>query len=188
LPWQPPEPILLPFTDDAADVLQALREEAADLEKSAAGILQSWLGKVPGFCVRLAVILQHLDWCWEGGGDPPQRIDAWAVESAAEFLEEYAVPMARRVFGEAALPQAERDAHGLARWLIEQKEIPEVINARNLRRMASGPGIPDAARMAAALAELAELGWVRPAPGRVGGHGRQRVDWQVNPAVKGLVR
>ena len=64
--------------------------------------------------------------------------------------------MARRVFGEAALPQSERDAHGLARWLVQQKPIPETINARELRRMAGGPSIPDSARMADALDELAD--------------------------------
>ena len=188
LPWRPPEPVTLPFTEDAAAALQALREEAADLEKSATGMFQSWIGKLPGFCLRLSVILQHLGWCWDGCQAPPDRIEGWAVEAVADFLEGYAVPMARRIFGEAALPQVERDAHGLARWLVDQKPVPKIVNARNLRRMANGPGIPDAERIAAALAELANSGWVRPAPGRAGGHGRQRDDWAVNPAVVSLGR
>jgi Protein of unknown function (DUF3987) len=186
LPWQPPDPVYLPFTEEAAAVLQAEREEAAALEKSAAGMFQSWLGKLPGFCVRLAVILQHLDWCWRGVGHPPTQIEAWAVEKTADFLEQYAVPMAHRVFREAALPQAERHAHGLARWLAEQNPVPEVVNSRTLRRMTQGPGIPDAASMSAALSELAEFGWVRRSPARDGGPGRQRDDWTVNPAVKAV--
>ena len=176
LPWQAPEPTLLPFADVGAAIVQALREEAAEIEKSTAGMLQSWIGKLPGFCVRLSVILQHLYWCWDGRGDPPQGIEPWVVEAAAVFLEEYAVPMARRVFGEAALPLAERDAHDLARWLVRQNPVPEIINARDLRRMGKGPGIPDAPRMNAALAELSGLGWVRPSPGRDGPPGRQRED------------
>ena len=188
LPWLPPEPVILPFTDAAAAALQAVREEAADLENSAAGMFLSWLGKLPGFCVRLAVILQHLEWCWnDPTPPPPNEIEEWAVAAAADFLEDYAVPMARRVFGEAALPQAEHDARTLARWLVRQNPIAETINARELRRMPRGPGIANADRMSAALNEFAEAGWVRPAPARAGGHGRPRHDWAVNPAIKGAV-
>jgi hypothetical protein len=188
LPWQPPEPVILPFSDNAAAALQALREEAADLENSAAGMFLSWLGKLPGFCVRLAVILQHLEWCWNDPAPPlPNEIEGWAVAAAADFLEDYAVPIARRVFGEATLPQAERDARTLARWLVRQTPLPETINARDLRRMANGPGIRDADRMNAALDEVAQANWIRPAPARAGGYGRPRDDWSVNPALKGVV-
>lgn len=189
LPWQPPDPIILPFTDAAAATLQAFREEAADLEGSVAGMFLSWIGKLPGFCLRLAVIIQHLAWCWgDPAPPPPTEIEEWAVASAADFLEQYAVPMARRVFGKAALPQAERDARNLGRWLVRQTPVPETINSRDLRRMASGPGIRDVGRMNAALDELAEAGWVRPAPARAEGYGRQRNDWAVNPALGGVVQ
>ena len=51
--------------------------------------------------------------------------------------------------------------------------------------MGNGPGLPKPERIEAALAELAELGWVRPAPGREGGGaGRRRADWVVNPALR----
>jgi hypothetical protein len=91
--------------------------------------------------------------------------------------------MARRVFGEAALPQAERDARTIARWLVRQIPLPETVNARDLRRMANGPGIRDVDRVNGALEELADAGWVRAAPTRAGGYGRQRLDWAVNPAL-----
>jgi len=84
------------------------------------------------------------------------------------------------------LPEAERDARRLARWYLRQpRPRPAVLNARTLRRMADGPGIASAPRIEAALAELAELGWVRPAPDRDGDSaGRRRSDWAVNPAVR----
>lgn len=188
LPWEPPDPVILPFGEEAANAIQACREEAADLEQGAAGMFLSWLGKLPGFCARLANILEYLAWCWEGRSPPPDCIRLPAVSSAADFLERYAVPMARRVFGEAALPEAERDARTIARWLVKREPAPEIVNERELRRMADGPGIRDAARQAAALAELGEGGWVRPAPARAGGYGRSRGDWAVNPAVTGLRR
>jgi len=189
LPWEPPEPVVLPLTEAATAALQAFREEAAALENSAAGMFLSWLGKLPGFCLRLGVIFEHLAWCWEDQSAPPDRIGEEAVSAAADFLEQYAVPMARRVFGEAALPQSERDAHFLARWLAHQNPIPATINARELRRMARGPNITDATRMANALDELAEAAWVRPAPARTGvTAGRQRQDWSVNPKLRELKR
>jgi hypothetical protein len=91
--------------------------------------------------------------------------------------------MARRVFGEAALPRAERDTQANARRLIRQNPVPDIVNARDLRRMAYGPGIRDADQVSAALEELADAGWVRRASGRAGGYGRQRLDWAVNPAL-----
>ena len=178
--------MLLPFTEDAACALHAWREEAADLEDGAAGMFLSWLGKLPGFCLRLAIILEHLEWCWTRRTPPPDRIGANAVGSAADFLERYAVPMARRVFGEASLPKPERDARAVARWLARQKPVLVTINERELRRVSGGPGIRDAGRMAAAIAELAEAGWLRPAPSRSDGYGRRRQDWAVNPAIRGL--
>ena len=50
LEWQPPDLVLLPFTEDAAVILRAWREEAANLEEGAAGMFLSWLGKLPGLC------------------------------------------------------------------------------------------------------------------------------------------
>lgn len=190
LPWQPPEPVVLPFTEGARAALQDWREQAAGMEDGAAGLFLSWLGKLPGFAVRLALVLEHLAWAAEPEGrEPPEAVGEVALLRAVLFLDEYAVPMARRAFGEAALPQAERDARQLARWLLKQHPRPEVVNVRVLRRMAGGPGIAGAPRLRAALDELAALGWVRPAPAREGETaGRARDDWAINPALAGATR
>jgi hypothetical protein len=185
LPWTPSEPVRLPFTSEARDGLQRLREEVARLEGGVAGVLVGWVGKLPGFAVRLAVVFAHLEWAEHGRGDPPAGITGEHVERASRFLLDYGLPMARRVMGEAALPEAERDARRLARWYLAQKPPrPSVLNARVLRRQADGPGIPSAERLTAALHELEALGWVRPAPARAGGtSGRQRADWEVNASL-----
>jgi hypothetical protein len=188
LPWEPPEPVDLPFTDAAATMMEGWRREVAELEDGANGLFLSWVGKLPGFALRLAVVFEHLAWAArEGAAAPPEAIGEDAMERATAFLAAYAVPMARRVFGEAALPEAERDARRLARWLLRQDPCPEVLNARVMRRQADGPGIPKADRITGALGELAELGWVRSALAREGG-GRPRGDWAVNPAVRAAAR
>lgn len=188
MPWpELPEPRVLPFSPAAAAVIQEWRCEVATLEAEAAGLMLSWLGKLPGLAVRLALILELLAWSETPDGTPePTELSERATVAAVTFLEDFALPMARRTFGAAALPEAERDARRLARWLIKQDPVPGIVNSKALRRMAAGPAIPDAARMEAALAELAAAEWVRPAPARAAGIGRQRKDWAVNPAVSEL--
>lgn len=184
LPWTPPAPLLVPFDRAAQAALQEWREEVAGMEEGAAGLFLSWLGKLPGFAVRLSLIFAHLAWCEHGRGAPPGEVREADMLRALTFLANYAVPMARRCFGEAALPEAERDARRLARWLLRRQPIPATLNVRALRRMQDGPGIPTPDRIKAALDELAALGWVRQAD-RGGTNGRPRNDWTVNPALAG---
>lgn len=186
LPMPGDKPSILPFTAEAIDALQDARRTEKQMEREASGLFLSWLGKLPGMAVRLSLVFLYLDWLEQPPGTPePEAVDLDAIARALGFLFDYAVPMARRAFGEAALPEAERDARRLARWLLRQSPIPETLNARLLRRMAHGPGIPTPERIEAALRELAELHLVRPAPARAGGgKGRQRADWAVNPTLQ----
>jgi hypothetical protein len=146
----------------------------------------SWLGKLPGLAVRLALVLELLEWSETPIGTPePAEIGERGVIAAITCLSGFAIQMARRTFGSAGLPEAERDARRLARWLIQQRPLPATVNAKELRRMAQGPAIPDSERMEAALRELEAAGWARPAPSRAAGLGRQRKDWAINPKLEG---
>jgi len=106
LPWTPPAPLLVPFDRGAQAALQAWREEVAGMEDGSAGLFLSWLGKLPGFAVRLSLIFAHLAWCEHGQGDPPVEVTEADMARTLDFLADYAVPMARRSFGEAGLPEA----------------------------------------------------------------------------------
>lgn len=185
LSWEEePEPRILPLTEIAAAALQEWREKVAEMENEAAGLMLSWLGKLPGMAVRLALILELLAWSETGGGTPePQTVGEYSVIAAITFLHDFALPMTRRTFGAAALPEPERDAWLLARWLIKQRPMPEMVNAKSLRRMARGPAISDPKRMDAALVELEAAGWVRAAFARASGRGQPRKDHAVNPAL-----
>lgn len=186
LPMVNEEPLVIPFAAEAVAAIQDARREVKRLEGEAAGLFLSWLGKVPGMAVRLSVVFLYLDWLEQPLGAPePEAVDLDAISRALGFMFDYALPMARRAFGEAALPEAERDARRLARWLMQRAPVPETLNARMLRRMGDGPGIGTPERIEAALHELGELHLVRPAPSRDGGgKGRQRADWTVNPALR----
>lgn len=174
---------LLRFAPAAADALQEYRLQTAEAEEGAAGLLLSWQGKLPGMAVRLACILEHLIWAGDSeGAAPPQEVSEWAATAAIYFLDTYATPMALRALGEAALPQAERDAMTLARWIAAADPLPEAINARDLRRKYTPIG-QDAARYDAALAELELAGWVRPLPAKPG-PGRKPKTYAVNPSLQ----
>ena len=175
----------VPFSAEAADLMDEWRETVGGWEAEASGLYVGWLGKLPGMAARVALVLDYLHWCGDRPGEAePQEVSERAMLSALAFLEDYAAPMARRCFGDAALPQAERDAVALAKWI--RRERPETVNARDLRRGRAIPtGEPE--RYEAALAELEEAGWVRPAFARAGDTaGRRRKDWAVNPAVRVL--
>jgi hypothetical protein len=148
----------------------------------------SWIGKLPGLAVRLALVLEYLGWSETPDGTPePAEVGERATVAAITFLSDFALPMARRTFGAAALPEAEKDARRLARWLVKQNPVPAVVNAKALRRMANGPAIPSSERMEAALIELVAAGWFRPSAALPGGFGRQRKDFAVNPAAASLM-
>jgi hypothetical protein len=180
LPWEPPEPVLLPFTGPAQDILHARREMVASAE--AGGLLGAWMGKMPGHVVRLAVIFQHLAWLADGG-EPPRVIDEMAAGRADGLLGEYFLPMAERFFGVNALPQSARDARTLAKVIVEERR--ERLNSRTLGR--DGP-IRDVERVKDALLDLEAAGWVRRDPARDGNNrGRTRDDWEVRPDLLALM-
>src|SRR5262249_27824063 len=127
--------IPLRFDERAASTLQAYRTQVAAVEAEAAGLYLSWLGKLPGMAVRLAIILEHLCWCGDREEEsPPEGISEIAATAAIAFLDGYAAPMARRCFGEAALPQVDIDARTLAKWIMDNPGAEMTINARSLRR------------------------------------------------------
>jgi hypothetical protein len=174
LPWEPPDPVLLPFTEAAQAIIQARREAVSEADES--GLLGAWMGKMAGAVVRLAVIFQHLAWLADGG-EPPQEIGENATARADGLLGEYFLPMAVRFFGVDALPASARDARLLAK-LIQGGRVDR-LNSRLLAR--SGP-IRDVERVKAALLDLEAAGWVRRDPARAGeGWGRARDDWEIRP-------
>ena len=178
-----PTRVILPLSDEAADLFQQFRAEHFERQPPG-GMFASHYGKLSGVVVRLALVLEHLWWAAEGGG-PPQRITAKAITGAAALVSDYFLPMARRVYGDAALPEDERGARTIARWIV--REGVETLNASELRRTVKLPGLQKAGPVGAALDFLEDAGWIRAAPAREGAtKGRQRSDYIVNPRVREL--
>ena len=56
---------VIPLSDEAADLFQEWRTRHQEAEKSASGMFLSWLGKMPGVVLRLALTVALLKWSAE---------------------------------------------------------------------------------------------------------------------------
>jgi hypothetical protein len=177
--------IAVPLTEDAANRFQQWRETGhLEAQATAAGMFAGFVGKLPAMVLRLALTLEFLWWAGAAQEPEPQSISKAAVVGAIALVQGYFLPMAERCYGDAALPEAERHAAAIGRWI--QKAKPALINARDLRRSrrAEIPGLSnDADKIKAALAVLTEARWVQPVEHDPKRSVRPRGDYEVNPNV-----
>lgn len=174
-------PQTLPLTQEAADSYEQWWRWQDDSVRGASGMMASTLAKGPGQVLRLALVLALAEAAFHGG-QLPESVDVLHVVRAIALWEDYFAPMAARVFGDAALPEVDRDARTVARWIAQER--PKTVNARDLRRHVRLPGLTDARRVDAALEALVDAGWLEPTPSRAGDRpGRRRKDYTVRDAL-----
>jgi hypothetical protein len=113
-------------------------------------------------------------------GTPPTSISEAAFLAAAHLVGDYLIPMAERVYGDAATRPEDRNASTLARWIVRTK-APEV-HVRQMQRVVRLPGLGDAAAIHAAAKVLVEAGWLIP-PEAGEFQRRPRAAYAVNPVV-----
>lgn len=177
-------PVRVMLDGDAADVFDRCQQFYRDKELEAGGLLKSFIGKLPGLTLRLALAAQFAGWAYHGGPEP-KSITAETLGAVADFVADYALPMAERVYGDAALPQDERNAATLARHI--KRHRLRSVNTRELQRTDRLPGLREAADIAPAVDALVEAGWLRLDGKRKGGTvGRHSSDYLVNPAICGV--
>lgn len=177
-------PVVVPLSPDAASLFSEYRTENFHAVRSATGLMKSFLGKTPGKVLRLALVLEYLEWSLAPEGTPePGEITKSSLAMSAELVVEYFAPMAERLFGDAGLPEADRAVATLARAVLAHRV--EELNLRAVRREWRLPGLRDASRINEAAQTLQEAGWLRPAPNRKGdSSGRQKSDFAVNPKLR----
>ncbi len=172
-------PMMVPLTPAARDMIEAFAQEMQLRQADAVGLMRSALGKARGHAARLALVLTLLGWCApEGCREPPLAIEEASVFAACTLMRDYFLPMAERVYGDAACPVAERNAATLARWI--KKTRATGVHVRSIQRIARLPGLREAAAIHAAAALLVEADWLRPPP-RGGFQRRATENYPVNP-------
>lgn len=174
-------PVHVRLSEQAADIFFNCQQSYREHEFEACGLLKSFIGKLSGLTLRLALASEFARWAYEGGAEPSE-ISSDTLQAVGDFIAEYALPMAQRVYGDAALPAVERNAATLAKH-IKRKRL-QSINARELMREDRLPGLRDAASVDPAIEVLVEAAWLKPDPQRKGGTvGRQTRDYIVNPSI-----
>jgi hypothetical protein len=185
-PPVPPErharPVPVPLADDALPALEAFAREMQDRQANAGGLMRSAYGKARGTALRVALVLQYFWWCARPGMEaPPACVSRQAFLAAARLVADYLMPMAERVYGDAAVAPADRNAATLARWI--QCARPAEVHVRALLRKVRLPGLGDAETIRAACGVLVEASWLcEPKPG--GFQKRARQAFAVNPALR----
>ena len=177
-----PQPLFLPFTEEARVLLDGLRHDARAWEDDAEGLLLSFTGKLPGLAVRIALVLAHLIWA-AGETEEPWEVTRAHVECAAHFVETYALPMARRAYADASVSRSEKAARKLVQAIRELRWT--VFASRDVLRL-DRADIATAADLNPALAVLEDADVIKPiggAPGPRGGRPSRR--FAVNPAILG---
>lgn len=184
-------PIVLPLEDDARRGFERWAAEITERGNDAQGLMAGFLGKASGGILRIAAILEHLDWAFSSESLPPASISAGAIRRAAILYDEYLIPMAERTFGDAARPERERLAATLARQILKRREEvtdnASIITARDIQRLWKPVGLDNAEKIKKALAALGDADWLRDSSAREGETpGRQRTAYLVNPKIWSL--
>lgn len=158
------QPVIVRLADDAVSFFQDWRKGHAEAQPE--GAMASWWGKMPGVCLRIALCLEYL-WLATTTRAENFTVTLPAIEAATVMIEQYLKPMAARTYGDAGLPQAERNAATLAKWIVKNKL--ERINTREIQRTGKLPGMRKAAEIREAIEVLEEAGWLRADSLRAGG-------------------
>lgn len=170
---EPAGPIIVPLTDDAAAELEAFAQQMQDHQSHSTGLMTSALGKARGLVLRLSLVLQYLRWAAEDGMAPaPAEVGTDALQSAIRLATEYLMPMAQRVYADAASLPHDRAVETLARWIIQSKATE--VYVRDLQRHQRLRGLTTAVDIHTACRTLVKAGWlVPPPPGSNNGRAKQ---------------
>jgi hypothetical protein len=164
---------------DALPDLESFAREMEQRQEQAGGLMRSAYGKARGTALRLALVLEYLWWCARPGEEaPPAHISQRAFAAATQFVADYLMPIAERVYGDAAASERERNAATLARWIVRVR--PKEVHVRHLQRGVRLPGLREAGVIKAACDALIEAGWPPPP---IGFGAARKVAYPVNARV-----
>ena len=148
-----PEPIRVRLSCEAEDALEEFAREMDARANEASGFFAGTLGKARGHVLRLSLIIEYLWWCGDPSGKEPDQISVNAVNAAAAMMDSYFIPMAEKVYGDAAIPAVDREAMVLIKHL--RKCDLSSFNARLVRREIGG-ALRHASTMEAACETLVD--------------------------------
>ena len=180
----PPQPIMIPIVGAARPALEEFGRAMQRRQAWASGLLASAYGKARAGAAAVAHIGISLVVRRSRHRLATARDRRSRRCCGAGLIGDYFMPMAERVYGDVALPEEERLATVLAKWVFSQSPMPKTVNAREIQRLKL-PGICNREKVGAAIEPLIEADWLRPSPSPANPKGgRRRADYAVNPRLK----
>jgi Protein of unknown function (DUF3987) len=175
------DPLMLQVDERGLSALDTFMGNVHAALREAEGLEQAWMGKGRGTVVRLAGILELLEWSATGSSSPPGHIGRERIEEAAALWESYFRPHATDLFMRAAPTTLELQARRAARWLRGNGKA--VVTREQVRRKGLGRTV-NASGADQVLYRLRSANIVRQMPdGWRAQGGRPTNLWEVNPAL-----
>lgn len=175
------DPLVLLVDERGLSALDAFMLNVHAALHEAEGLEEAWLGKGRGTVVRLAGILELLDWSATGSSSPPGHIGRERIEQAAALWEGYFRPHATSLFARNMPTTTEVRARRVARWL--RSNGMTCVTREQVRRDGLGRTV-NASDTDQVLYRLRSANIVRQMPdGWRATGGRPTNIWEVNPAL-----
>jgi hypothetical protein len=177
-------PVVLPLAGRAADIFHMWEVENAASDGDGGSLYEAFVGKLSGAALRLALVSELTAWAFNRG-EEPREVSERSIAAAITFAEDYLKPMAGRVYGDAAVPDGERNAALLARYIrrhgfssINLREMRRTPHKSHLKPLQPKQALEDAMDL------LENAGWARADFHRDGDNpGQPRKDYRINPKV-----
>lgn len=175
------DPLVLQVDERGLAALDSFRASVHAALSEAEGLEEAWLGKGCGTVVRLAGILELLDWSATGSTSPPGHIGRERIEEAVAIWDGYLRPHATSLFVQTVPTSTEVHARRAARWL--RSTGMKCVTREQVRRDGLSRTI-NAFDTDQVLYRLRSANIVRQMPdGWRATGGRPTNIWEVNPAL-----
>jgi hypothetical protein len=172
------DPVVLRLDPDAIALFKPWWEENAEAARSSSGFRAGLLGKGAGIVLRLALILELMEWALSSKPEP-RLVSGENMANALYLFEDYFVPSTCRAVAGGARDPQERAGSLLLKEIRRRRA--KTVNAKEIYREWGLPSLTTATAVSSALETLRDLGWVsRLHENKVG---RPRGTWQVNPRL-----
>ena len=120
-------------------MIEEFAREMQQRQTDAGGLLRSAIGKARGQALRLALVLEiSVVVRRRRDGAAPSEISARAFAGRGAAGRRLFLPMAERVYGDAAAAERERGAATLARWIMAERPAELACAAPAACRAAAG--------------------------------------------------
>jgi hypothetical protein len=181
------------LSKEARTEFEGLRKWADQSQEAFDGREREWMAKATAHALRLSGTLCLLDWAASGNAeliedeivlgkieDEPTEIGAEHMCAAIRLVQSYFWPHARAALRQIGLSDRHVHTRRVLRWIRACRRPEQDISIEDIRQDALGQKL-DAEGVAALLAAMERLGWVRKKETKVGSEGgRPAHRWEAN--------